>query len=132
MNLLMKELHSRDVDFKNNKNGFDYTGKRSPGYFSHKWYYEQVQALLGRVQGVYEEKCNNLSFQSDSILYYWESKDPEPLGHPGHPQHKSLLDRAIDMEKSAVITGLNIAADLSGIPVPNDNSAHPYDPDYSK
>lgn len=94
-----------DVDFRQNKNGYNY-GDR--GYTGHVQYYRHVQDLLDMArQAFYNNGCD-LPVDEALAVDYYEWKDPDPLGHPGHKPHKSLLQQIVD----------HATIRVPGIPVP--------------
>jgi len=93
MNGLMHEIHTRDVDFTKNKFGFNYG---SSGYKRHLHYYRYVQELLGLARQAYENNgCDLIDSQARAVDFY-ETKAPDPLGHPGKKPHKSLFQQMVD------------------------------------
>jgi hypothetical protein len=85
---LVKEIGSRDADFRRNKKGYDYDSK---GYLGHVHWYQKVQAQLSRAREAYDRACGGLSVDAWRKLDKWIYKDPADLGHPGMPEWAWLI-----------------------------------------
>ncbi len=107
INRLIAELKGRDTGFKRNKEGFDYD---DPRYADHVSRYRDVQATLNLALAIYRDKGCDLSSQKLSLILYWATKDPAPLGHPGKKphEHRSLLEQLADDATIVLPGGIRI------------------------